>query len=371
LGEIFRNRRERSQDNLPILSVTMGSGLVRRDTLDRKNETSLESDEHLLVQTGDIAYNMMRMWQGAFGLAEEDGVVSPAYVVLAPTAKIDSLFASYLFKTPRMLHLFWSYSYGLTDDRLRLYFKDFAEIKIRLPRRIEQVRIGKILAACDRHIQMVTERIRASRCLKAGLMQRLLVGTAREDVAPWPMEPVLLGELFAERIEVDRCDLPLLSITAERGVVPRSSDEYAVGADLRQYKRIAVDDIGYNTMRMWQGVSALSEREGIVSPAYTICVPGNRIDGRFAAYMLKHRPVINQLFRYSQGLVDDTRNLKYRHFAEVPVAIPSLANQRQVAEDLSLVDRDTILFERYRDALLCQKRALMQRLLSMPMPESR
>jgi hypothetical protein len=53
------------------------------------------------------------------------------------------------------------------------------------------------------------------------------------------------------------------------------------------------------------------------------------------------------------------------------VAIPSLANQRQVAEDLSLVDRDTILFERYRDALLCQKRALMQRLLSMPMPESR
>ena len=371
LGEVFRNRRERSRVNLPILSVTMSSGLVRRDTLDRKNDTNLECDEHLLVRTGDIAYNTMRMWQGAFGLAQEDGIVSPAYVVLAPTDRVDSLFASYLFKTPRMLHLFWSYSYGLTDDRLRLYFKDFAEIKIFLPERKEQERIGEILAACDQHIQMVETRIRASRRLKAGLMQKLLSGTAREGVAPWAMEPVLLGELFTERTEADRCDLALLSITADRGVVPRMSEEYAVGSDLHQYKRIAVGDIGYNTMRMWQGVSALSEHEGIVSPAYTVCIPGSKIDGRFAAYMFKYRPVVNQLFRYSQGLVDDTRNLKFRHFAEVPVAIPTLATQRRVSEVLNAVDRDTVLLERYRNTLHCQRIALMQGLLSMPIADSR
>jgi type I restriction enzyme, S subunit len=33
---------------------------------------------------GDLAYNMMRMWQGAVGVAPEDGLISPAYVVATP-----------------------------------------------------------------------------------------------------------------------------------------------------------------------------------------------------------------------------------------------------------------------------------------------
>lgn len=50
---------------------------------------------------------MIRMWQGASGLAKKDGLVSPAYVVLAPKAKIDPRYASYLFKSQRMTHRFW------------------------------------------------------------------------------------------------------------------------------------------------------------------------------------------------------------------------------------------------------------------------
>ena len=33
------------------------------------------------ARVGDIAYNMMRMWQGATGVAPLDGLISPAYVV--------------------------------------------------------------------------------------------------------------------------------------------------------------------------------------------------------------------------------------------------------------------------------------------------
>lgn len=50
---------------------------------------------------------MIRMWQGASGLAKKDGLVSPAYVVMAPKAKIDPRYASYLFKSQRMTHRFW------------------------------------------------------------------------------------------------------------------------------------------------------------------------------------------------------------------------------------------------------------------------
>ena len=49
--------------------------------------------------------------------------------------------------------------------------------------------------------------------------------------------------------------------------------------DKAKYKRVAVGDIAYNTMRMWQGVSALASLEGIVSPAYTVAVPTDKIHG--------------------------------------------------------------------------------------------
>jgi hypothetical protein len=45
-----------------------------------------------------------------------------------------------------------------------------------------------------------------------------IAGLTGENVTPWALEPVLFGKLFTERIEADRCDLPLLSITDDRGV---------------------------------------------------------------------------------------------------------------------------------------------------------
>ena len=130
LGDFFSNRQEPGRPGLPVMSVTMNDSLVLRDDLDRRTESALRPDQHLLVRKGDIAYNMMRMWQGACGLATADGVVSPAYVVLAPKPGIDSRFAYHWFKSARMIHLFWAYSHGLTEDRLRLYFDEFAEIPI-------------------------------------------------------------------------------------------------------------------------------------------------------------------------------------------------------------------------------------------------
>src|SRR3984957_11459838 len=106
LGDFFSNRQEPGRVGLPVMSVTMTDSLVLRDDLERRTESALRADQHLLVRKDDIAYNMMRMWQGACGLATADCMVSPAYVVLAPKSGIDSRFAYHWFKSDRMIHLF-------------------------------------------------------------------------------------------------------------------------------------------------------------------------------------------------------------------------------------------------------------------------
>lgn len=179
LGQLFGQRKEKGVDNLPTYSVTMNDGLVLRDSLDRKNETSLRSDQHLLIEENDIAYNMMRMWQGALGLAPESGLVSPAYVVLRSLGEVDPLFTSYWFKTPRVVKKFQDYSHGMTKDRLRLYFKDFASIALPVPPLDLQRKIAKALSTCDRELDCLQQKVGLLQQQKKGLMQQLLTGKIR------------------------------------------------------------------------------------------------------------------------------------------------------------------------------------------------
>ena len=179
LGQLFSHQKTKGVDDLPTYSVTMNDGLVLRESLGRKNETSLRPDQHLLIEKNDIAYNMMRMWQGASGLAPESGLVSPAYVVLRSLGEIDPLFASYWFKTPRVVKKFEDYSHGLTKDRLRLYFKDFASITLPVPPLDLQRKIANALAVCDRELDCLHRKVDLLKQQKKGLMQQLLTGKIR------------------------------------------------------------------------------------------------------------------------------------------------------------------------------------------------
>jgi len=182
---LFTSRRERGRDGLPLLSVTQSDGLVDRDDIERKQETALASDEHLLVKPGDIAYNMMRMWQGAFGLADREGLVSPAYVVLSPRADVDSKYLSFLLRSPRMQYYLWAYSYGLTDDRLRLYFQDFAKIPARIHSKANQSIIASLMSASADRVARQRELLDNTIRLRAGTLNRLLQARSKAERGTW------------------------------------------------------------------------------------------------------------------------------------------------------------------------------------------
>ncbi|MDR3727563.1 MAG: hypothetical protein P4K86_11025 [Terracidiphilus sp.] len=173
LGDFFSNRQEPGRADLPVMSVTMNDSLVLRDDMERRTESALRADQHLLVKKGDIAYNMMRMWQGACGLAQADGIVSPAYVVLAPKSGIDTRFAYHWFKSDRMIYLFWAFSHGLTKDRLRLYFNEFSEIPATPPTFEKQRRIVTVLDMWDQAIEQLERLIRSKRSRKIALLSHL------------------------------------------------------------------------------------------------------------------------------------------------------------------------------------------------------
>ena len=77
-GRLFGNRIDKGEEGLPIYSVTMYDGMVRRDSFDRNFYDIEDAAGNKKACKDDIAYNMMRMWQDALGVAPEECLVSPA-----------------------------------------------------------------------------------------------------------------------------------------------------------------------------------------------------------------------------------------------------------------------------------------------------
>ncbi|GIV04270.1 MAG: hypothetical protein KatS3mg015_3100 [Fimbriimonadales bacterium] len=152
-GRLFSHRVETGFPDLPILEVSLRTGVRVRDmeNLKRKQVIS-QKEKYKRAAKGDIAYNMMRMWQGAVGVAPVDGLVSPAYVVVKPYPEANSAYFSYLFRTSAYMREVNKFSRGIVADRNRLYWESFKQMPSLVPPRAEQDQIVAYLRAQDAHI---------------------------------------------------------------------------------------------------------------------------------------------------------------------------------------------------------------------------
>ena len=243
---------------------------------------------------------------------------------------------------------------------------DFERIKLAIPPLKEQTKIAEILSTWDEAIEKQSKLIKKLELRKRGIMQRLLTGRTRLPDFTTPWQKVKLGDIFTERNETKCEHLALLSITADKGVILQSESDKkdTSNEDKSKYKRICPNDIGYNTMRMWQGRSALSNIEGIVSPAYTIVTPKKNINTLFISEVIKLPRVIYDFWTHSQGLVGDTLNCKFHDFKQITVLIPSITEQNTISNILTTIDEEINIQRKKLKTFRTQKRGLMQQLLT-------
>lgn len=152
-GRLFGHRVETGFPNLPILEVSLRTGVRVRDMENlRRKQVMSQKEKYKRAAKGDIAYNMMRMWQGAVGPAPVDGLVSPAYVVVKPYDEANSSYYSYLFRTAAYMQEVNKFSRGIVADRNRLYWESFKQMPSLVPPRPEQDQIVAYLYVQDSHI---------------------------------------------------------------------------------------------------------------------------------------------------------------------------------------------------------------------------
>jgi type I restriction enzyme S subunit len=385
-GELFTNRIEHGEDGLPIYSVTMDDGMVKRSSLDRKFDDIAESEGNKKVYKNDIAYNMMRMWQGAFGVAVEDCMVSPAYVVLTPQEGVSSDFFGKLLKTPCSLRSLTSQSHGLTKDRLRLYYKDFAQLPLPLPSLSEQQKIADCLTSVDELIAAQGRKVEALKAHKRGLMQQL-----------FPREGETLPRLrFPEFRDAPEWESKRLDDLAKRGTghTPnKASVEYYNGGikwvSLADSKRLDKGLISETEIEVSQ--EGIDNSSAVLHPAGTVMVILSRDAGvgksaitsvlmavsqHFIVWICNSQQLSNWFLyfilqiqkpvfeRVATGSTIKTIGMPF--FKDMRVCVPSFAEQERIADCLSSLDARLAAEVEKLAALKTHKQGLMQQLFPSP-----
>ena len=370
-----RVTRKNKENNDNVLTISAQYGLINQRDFFNKDIASDDKSNYYLLENGEFAYNKSYSNGYPFGALKRlnmynKGIVSPLYICFAATKenKCPDFYVQY-FEAGKMNCeiLAFAQEGARNHGLLNISVDDFFNSNIVVPSLPEQEKISELLSAQDKIIALKEKFIEEKKLQKKALMQQLLTGKKRLPGFSGEWVNIKLGDVFEERVETNCQDLELLSVTGTNGVVPRSTIEIKDNSseDKSKYLKICKGDIGYNTMRMWQGVSALSEYEGIVSPAYTILIPSPEISAKYFSYLFKMHAVIFLFYRFSQGIVDDTRSLKYHEFAKLHLTVPkNKKEQESIADILTVADQEIQILQKELDQEKQKKKALMQLLLT-------
>jgi len=191
IANIFSESTKMGGENLPILSVSINWGISDRELGDEDRHRIVnhieDKNAYKHVKVGCLVYNMMRAWQGAYGVAKVEGLVSPAYVVAKPKRNLHASYFEYLLRTPLWIEEFRRASKGIADFRQRLYWENFRQIYVVLPPIEEQVLIVNEIEKKSQSIGNLVEKVKLSieklQELRTSLITEAVTGQL--DIKSW------------------------------------------------------------------------------------------------------------------------------------------------------------------------------------------
>ena len=372
LGDIYTERKEQGNENLPLLMVSIHTGVsdgeVDEDDLPKKVKRIEDKSQYKRAATGDLVFNMMRAWQGAIGTVRTEGMVSPAYIVARPNDKVYPLFMDYYMKTPRMVGVINRQSYGVTDFRKRLYWDSFAPIPCVLPPVREQQKIAEILSTQDRVIALQGRKIEELKRFKKGCMEKMFPRKGQR--VPEKRFPGFTGNWEQRKFEdiaarsstiSSDCGLPRVEyedIISGTGCL--NKDVFAKGSDKAGIV-FHKGDVLYGKLRPYLQNWLLPSFSGLAVGDFWVLHPQSA--GSSFLYRLIQSRQFDEVANQSTGTKMPRADWKL--VSKTGFFVPStVEEQSDIGTYFEQLDNLITLHQRKLDEMHKQKKALMQLLLT-------
>ena len=145
--------------------------------------------------------------------------------------------------------------------------------------------------------------------------------------------------LFVQRSTKGNSQPVLLSATQKQGMLPQYLLEGVVqtnkDTDLQTFKTVHKNDFVIS-LRSFQGGFEKSDYEGVCSPAYQVFYNRAPINYSYFWQLFKSVGFIDKINSLTVG-IREGKNIQYKDFADMYLAIPSLPEQQKIADYLDKV----------------------------------
>lgn len=293
---IFQERIERGHINEELLSVTIKKGVIRQTDVDIKKDSSNEDkSKYKLIKVGDIAYNKMRMWQGALGYSNYQGISSPAYVILKPKMKINARYFHYMFRTSFYTNYSKRFSYGIVDDQLSLRYTDFKRMySILPPLEVQNSIVGyldkknneidKFIRNKERLIELLEEE-------RKEMIDKIITTFDNVQTNKKPLKYLvrLISDL-AKKLSDEETYLALENIESWTGKIDLNIGDSEFESTVKKFKST---DVLFSKLRPYLAKVVIPDFNGVCVSEILVLRPSKLIDKEFLFYKLISRRIID------------------------------------------------------------------------------
>ncbi|PKP64286.1 MAG: restriction endonuclease subunit S [Alphaproteobacteria bacterium HGW-Alphaproteobacteria-7] len=172
--------------------------------------------------------------------------------------------------------------------------------------------------------------------------------------------------LFNERDERSETgEEEMLTVSHITGVTPRSQKDVNMfeAETTAGYKLCFTGDLVINTLWAWMGAMGTAPVDGIVSPAYNVYTPGQRLLPAYVDALVRIPVFAQEVTRYSKGVWSSRLRLYPEGFFETFWPVPPLDEQEQIvariAEERVKIDKLATATERSITLLKERRSALI------------
>lgn len=162
---------------------------------------------------------------------------------------------------------------------------------------------------------------------------------------PGHWSTISISRLFSRTKRTGYTEKELLSVYRDYGVIPKSSrddNNNKPSEDLSPYQLVQPNDLVMNKMKAWQGSIAISEYEGIVSPAYFVYQPNKTLfelaHPKYVHYLLRNPIYVTQYLSRSKGIRVNQWDLDHDEFRNIELLLPGKIEQEKI---YSFLDHET------------------------------
>ena len=359
------------------MTIIQGKGTLPREQAGRNihyDDSSLAN--YKKVEQGDFIIHL-RSFEGGLEMANEDGIVSPAYTILRCKKPHSSLFYEAYFHTDEFINHILSKSVeGIRDGR-QISYEAFKWLGLPYCDVSEQKKIAQLFCTLSRRIEKQQQMVDALKKYKRGLLRKYFITDEWNTHSQW--EKCKLG-VYCSKIGSGKTPRGGSSVYTDHGVMFLRSQNVLWGS-------LDIRDVSY----IDEATNKAMLSSEVRCKDVLLNITGASI-GRSCIYLLNDRANVNQhvciirlsqegkerllpefllqqiLSDHIQQQIIDCQNggsregLNFQQIADFNIVLPSIKEQQVICGILNSFDQKALCEEAFLNCLRTLRVSLMQQL---------